>query len=138
MAVTRSSKRDGNYGETMLQDKVHWSHILFLRVARPPSTSGWQPPADVYRTPTGWFIKLELAGVRPDEVHLAVRGQTLLVEGTRRDESSRQNMDCHVMEITYCRFERVLTLPGLSNRAEVAASHRDGMLLVEIMTEGRP
>ena len=122
----------------MFRDEVRFPHILFLPAARYPRPSGWRPRADIYRTPEGWFVKFELAGVRPDDIRLAVRGQTLLLEGSRRDECPRLDSHCYHLEITYSRFERAVDLPGLSERAQMTASYRDGMLLVEVVTEGQP
>jgi HSP20 family protein len=122
----------------MFRDKVRFPHILFLPAARHPGPSGWRPRADIYRTPEGWFVKFELAGVCPDDVRLAVRGQTLFLEGSRRDECPHLGSHCYHLEITYSRFERAVDLPGLSERAQMTARYRDGMLLVEIVTEGRP
>ena len=82
------------------------------------------------------MVKLELAGVRPDEIRLVTEGPRLLVQGTRRDEHCVQGMGCHCMEIAYSRFQRVLELPELSDAAEIATSYVDGMLLVRIKTEG--
>ena len=35
---------------------------------RRPSGPLWQPAVDIYKTPEGWKIKLDLAGVRPREL----------------------------------------------------------------------
>ena len=120
----------------MATDKVNFPHMFFLPETAHPDDA-WQPRADVYRTPDGWLVKLELAGVRPDEIRLVVEGHTLLVQGTRRDEQCYQGMGCHCMEIAYSRFQRVLELPGLSRTAEIVTSYVDGMLLVRIKTGGR-
>jgi HSP20 family protein len=121
-----------------LHDKICFPHILFFPAMPRAELRRWQPPADVYRTPDGWFLKFELAGVRREDLNLTVRGQTLMLQGTRRDERPRLGSGyCCYLEITYSRFERVLELPGLSEDAEISASYRDGMLLVEIRTEGR-
>ena len=37
----------------------------------------------MYRTDDGWLVKLELAGVRLDEIRLMTDGPHLIVEGTR-------------------------------------------------------
>jgi ATP-dependent Lon protease len=92
----------------MATDEIHLRHVLFLPAARLPRKEAWQPKADVHRVPDGWLVKLELAGVRPEDVRLSVRGNTLLVQGTRRDESLREGLNCYLMEIAYSRFERVL------------------------------
>ena len=93
----------------MATDEVRFRHRLFLPAARPIRKEAWQPRADVYRVPGGWPVKLERAGVRPKDVHLAVRGNTLRVQETRRDESLQAGLDCDRMEIAYSRFE---TNPG--------------------------
>jgi len=122
----------------MATDKVHFGHVLFLHAIRPQKKDTWQPRADVHRMPDGWLVKLELAGVRPEDVRLGVRAGSLLVQGTRRDESRREGFNCYRMEITYSRFERTLELPGISEASEVRVSSVGGMLLVRIVTEGRP
>jgi HSP20 family protein len=119
----------------MATDKVHFSHMFFC----PASTRtehAWQPRADVYRMPDGWMVKLELAGVRPEDVTLSACGPVLLVRGTRRDEQHYHGQGVYSLEIAYSRFERALELPGLSEAAEIATSFRDGMLLIRITTGG--
>jgi HSP20 family protein len=122
----------------MARDEVHIRHTLFLHAAGQPRQEAWQPRADIYRVPGGWLVKFELAGVRPEDVRLTVRGSTLLVEGTRRDELLQEALGCHCMEIAYSRFERSLDLSGVSETARIEAAHRAGMLLVRIVTEGTP
>jgi len=122
----------------MATDKVHFPHVLFLHAGRPLKKATWQPRADVHRMSGGWLVKLELAGVRPEDVYLAVRGRSLLVQGTRQDECLREGLGCHRMEIAYSRFERILELPGISESAAITSSYLGGMLLVRIVTEGTP
>ena len=45
----------------------------------------WQPPLDIYRTGWGWILKLDLAGVRMEDIHVHVRRRTVTVSGVRRD-----------------------------------------------------
>ena len=120
----------------MVMDEVRSKHILFLPAAAVPEPQ-WQPRADVYRMPGGWLVKLELAGVDPEDVRVATRGDRLWVQGTRRDARLQGCVGCHRLEIEYSRFERLLELPGLSGSSEVAVSYRDGMLSIRIQTEER-
>lgn len=103
-------------------------------VAEPPA-SGWQPNTDIYRTNWGWLVKLDLAGVRPDEVELVLRGNRLTVRGIRRDYALEDCCQCYQMEISYSRFERTIVLPADLARAHIDAEHRHGMLLVRIHLE---
>jgi HSP20 family protein len=118
----------------MATDEVRFPQILFLSAAR-AIEDAWQPRADVHRMPDGWLVKLELAGVDPDDIRIALRGNRLWVQGTRRDAWVQECLDCHRLEIEYSRFERWLELPWLSESAEIGVTYRDGMLLIRIQTE---
>jgi HSP20 family protein len=97
----------------------------------------WQPRADIYHTRDGWLVKLELAGVRPDEdVTIWARGSRLTVSGIRRDRLIEKGWSCYAMEIAYSRFERSIELPFDVEKARLAVECRDGMLLVRIAAEG--
>jgi HSP20 family protein len=120
----------------MATDEVRFRQVLFLSSAAAPDPA-WRPKADVYRLPDGWLVKVELAGVEPDDVQVTTRGNMLRVQGTRHDARLHECLDCQRLEIEYSRFERVLELPGLSESASVGLSYRGGMLLIRIQTEER-
>ena len=97
----------------------------------------WQPRADIYQTRDGWLVKLELAGVRPDQdVTIWARGSRLTISGIRRDRLIEKGWSCYAMEIAYSRFERSIELPCDVEKARLAVECRDGMLLIRIATEG--
>ncbi len=93
-------------------DRCNFPYMFFLPETRHQGDA-WRPRADVYRTQDGWLVKVELAGVRLDEIRLVTDGPHLLVEGTRRDEHCCQATGCHCMEIAYSSFQRAVELPGL-------------------------
>jgi HSP20 family protein len=119
----------------MSKDLVRLMHVLFPTAA--PSAGGglWRPAADVYQTRRGWLVKLDLAGVRPDEVRIEVQGRLLRIRGARRDCAVEEGCQYYQMEIAYSSFERTLELPCDLERADVSTDYRDGMLLVLIRTE---
>jgi HSP20 family protein len=95
----------------------------------------WQPPADIYRTSTGWLVKFDVAGVRPEDVEVTVHGNTLTLRGTRRDWAVEESCHCYQMEIAYSHFERSINFPENLQQATISAEHRLGMLLVRIQQE---
>jgi HSP20 family protein len=122
----------------MAADLVRCRQVLFLHAAsHPPRKEAWQPRADIYRIPEGWLVKLELAGVRPEDIRLMPRPSALLVQGTRRDECGCVGLNCHRLEIDYSSFERVLELPGMSEAVEITTSCQNGIVTVRIVTEAR-
>jgi HSP20 family protein len=103
--------------------------------AAPCGPVGWQPPADVYRIAHGWLVKVDLAGVRAEDVELQVRGRSLTIRGARRDWSIAECQHSYSMEISYSRFERSIDLPVDVEGARLSTDYRDGMLLVRLLTE---
>ena len=112
------------------------SSCFFLPAAAAFSDVGWRPAADVYRTSAGWLVKLDLAGVRPDDIRLQVEGRILRVQGIRRDCTLEEGSHYHRLEIAYSRFERQIEFPTSLERASIATEYEAGMLLVRIQTEG--
>jgi HSP20 family protein len=119
----------------MSKDLIHLMQSLFLPGAETCAEAAWHPSADVYRTPRGWLVKFDLAGVRPEDLAVSVRGPRLTVRGSRRDWCAEEGCRYYRMEIAYSHFERSLELPCNLERARVAVEYRDGMLLVRIQTE---
>ncbi len=98
----------------------------------------WEPQADVYETREAVKVKLELAGVRSDSIHveLSADAQTLTVRGVREDErkEAQGRILFHQMEIYLGPFERTLPLPQEAHidRDKVQASYRDGFLTITL------
>jgi HSP20 family protein len=113
-------------------------HSLFLPAAERFREACWQPSVDVYRTRAGWLVKCELAGVRPEDITVAIDGPRLTVQGTRRDWFTEEDCHCYRMEIFYSHFERTIELPTNLEQARVSTEHQHGLLLVRIETEANP
>ena len=90
----------------------------------------WYPAADVYRARDGWVVKIELAGVAPDELQVEISGDTLCVSGSRRDEVTTESVSYHQLEITYSRFEKTIRFPCPVEGARVERRYRDGLLVL--------
>lgn len=100
----------------------------------PPASQelSWLPSADVYHSPQGWLIKVDLAGVRRGDVTITISGSRLVVSGCRRDLVVNQAWRPFSMEIAYTRFERTIELPGSLHNAEINAELSEGMLLIYV------
>jgi HSP20 family protein len=97
----------------------------------------WLPPADLYESPDGWLLKLEIAGVAPETISVQVCGRWITVQGQRRDSLLTKGHTCCSMEIVYCTFRRTFEFPTDLDRAHVSTEYDLGMLLVTIIPEGR-
>ena len=95
-----------------------------------PSGRLWCPAADVYRTQDGWIVKIDLAGVSPDDLEITVEGATLHVAGCRRDTFYGEGVAYQQLEITYSRFEKSLQFPCSIEGASVRRDYHDGLLIL--------
>jgi HSP20 family protein len=93
---------------------------------------GWYPKADVYRCADGWLVKLELAGVTPQDIRISLEQDHLVVEGRRRDWCVAETQTCLSMEISYDWFRRAIPLPGQTDSANLRTEFRQGMLLIHL------
>ena|SRR3712207_5761725 len=104
----------------------------------------WEPRADVYETREAVKVKVELEGVRPENIHVELSGdgRALLIRGVREDERTEavDRILFHQMEIYLGPFERVLALPPGAevDRDQVTATYRDGFLLITLLKQTKP
>jgi len=97
-----------------------------------PSGPLWQPAVDIYRCPDGWKIKFDLAGVKPDDIHVLISDDKLIVRGVRRYTVITEGWSYHQLEITYSRFERILKIPGDLSNTEIQSESRDGWFILHL------
>lgn len=116
-------------------DLLQLTRRLWLQRDQRMQPLRWRPAADIYRRPGGWLVKLELAGVAPDQVEIGVQGRRLRIRGQRRDATAHRDLDCHTLEIAYSAFERVVELPVDLEAAHIVSKVHNGMLLIDIATE---
>jgi len=118
----------------------------FVQSGLPPDKL-WEPLVDIYETVDSLKVKVELAGVKSEDIHLELSGDgtALTVRGVRRDEELEVagRTVFHQMEVYMGAFERTVPLPPrLSlDREAITAAFRDGFLIVtlpKVQTPPRP
>jgi HSP20 family protein len=119
-----------------MPDRPRRSPTFFLVAEGAGGDIAWRPRADIYHTRDGWLLKLELAGVRAEDITIRSRGSRLTIIGTRRDRMVEEGWSCYAMEIAYSRFERSFSLPCDLEASRIAVRGSEGMLLVHVTMEG--
>ena len=117
-----------------MEEKPKQFSRLFQRTLSGQGQTPWCPPVDVYRTHTGWLLKFDLAGIKLEDVSIAVHGNAVKVSGTRRDWSEESINSYYLMEISYNRFERTVELPCELVNPELRIEFREGFLVVRLTT----
>jgi HSP20 family protein len=95
--------------------------------------AGFRPRVDVFRTdqPAELHIVVELAGIDPADVELAVVEGVLVLSGRRRRASEeREARRYHHMEIDYGSFERRIAFGENVDAGAARADYEGGLLTV--------
>ena len=97
-------------------------------------SSNWSPPMDIYETVDHFIVKIELAGVQPqDDVRLRLDNNVLKISGYRRDRTQLKKQHYHQAELSYGAFERSVVLPNvLDEDCEPIASYENGFIEIKI------
>ena len=114
-------------------------YFQFLGSSKDVKTSGrlWYPAADVYQTPDGWLVKVELAGVSAEDIEIDIQGNVLYIAGCRRDKSCAAGVSYQQMEITYSRFEKTLTFAASIEGAHIEHNFDNGLLIINLLKGGK-
>jgi len=92
----------------------------------------WIPNTDVYTTDTGLVIKVELAGMKSENLEITVEGHRLRISGSRPDVCRAHKCNFLVMEISYGPFESVLELLPGYDLSQAKAIYVNGFLRIDV------
>ena len=100
----------------------------------------WVPEHRLYTTDNGLVIKVELAGMRSDNLEITVEGNRLRISGNRPDGCRAPKCSFLVMEINYGPFESVLELPPGSgyDLSQAKAAYLNGFLRIDVPLAAAP
>lgn len=108
-------------------------HFSFLGSSKKAQSGQlWLPAADVYQTPEGWLVKVELAGVSVEDLEIDIQANILYIAGARKDRSCAVGHSFHQMEITYSRFEKTLQFPAAIEGARIEHNFDNGILIIRL------
>ena len=104
--------------------------ILPFRHAPGSPPAVFEPPTDVYQTCEGITVRLEVAGLQPEDLEVTVAGdgRALRVAGHRSDPAAGSPRKYYNLEIQTGDFARVVALPGPVDLERVSAQYSNGFL----------
>ncbi len=110
---------------------LHFSKRLQSSNSREAETN-WVPNTDVYIMDGGVVIKVELAGMRREDLELTIEGNRLRISGQRPDGCRAPKCKFLVMEINYGSFESIIELPAGYDLSEAKAAYQNGFLRIDV------
>ena len=95
--------------------------------------NAWLPPADIVAQGADLLLRIELAGVAPEDVHLSFSQGVLTVSGSRLTELEDDDpVNFYVRERFYGEFRRSFTLPEGTQASSISAEFADGLVEVRV------
>jgi HSP20 family protein len=94
--------------------------------------TGWAPALDVHEDKDSFSIRVELPGMRREDIEVSLQDGALVISGERKEEKVTEGTEVHRQERFYGRFSRALTLPSAVAGDKVKAQYKDGILTVTL------
>ncbi len=89
-------------------------------------------PVDVYETASALVIKAALPGIAPEDVDIAIDGDTLTITGEFKGDVEEQDREYHRRELYIGTFERALRLPERFQAEKAEAVFDHGILTLTV------
>ena len=112
----------------LVHDALRQSHQSILQ-----RSATWRPLADIRESAEMVMVKIELAGMKEEEIDVTLYEDALVVSGERHEEpEGNENVYYHEAQIRYgpFRIEVLLLLP--IDREGVKARYENGFLWVDL------
>ena len=91
-----------------------------------------QLSVDVFQTKDSVIIKSTIAGVKPEDIDIAIDNDVITIRGERRLEESIKEDDYFYQECYWGGFSRSIILPTEITPEKVDASLKNGVLTVKL------
>jgi HSP20 family protein len=93
--------------------------------------SGWSPALDLYQNNDNVIARVELPGMRKEDIEISLHDGMLTISGERKSETS-EGEKAERTERYVGKFRRSISLPTRVDSNKVTASYRDGVLAVTL------
>lgn len=95
--------------------------------------SAWRPPTDIHEMPDAYLVKMELAGMRDEDIDIALYPNALVITGQREDDKDHDETVCyHEAQVRYGSFRTDLLLPSAVRPDEAEATYDRGFLRIRL------
>ncbi len=111
------------FEETLGRERLDEAHL-------PPRT--WSPAADVFETPAGYVVEIDLPGLRREHVAVHVERGELVIRGEKPPSTAGRLETFHRLERLDGPFTRSFRLPQAVDPEGISAELADGVLRVTL------
>lgn len=115
-----------------LQNRVNSFFQDFAGEGSSETSGKFVPAVDIYDDGEKVLLKLEIPGVKEEDVDIRVENQTLSVRGERKHEAEEKQENYQRVERHYGSFYRSFTLPTSVDTENIGATYDAGVLKLEL------
>jgi HSP20 family protein len=90
----------------------------------------WSPAVDIYERGEDLVFRVEVPGVKKEDLEISVENGVLQLKGQRKREQEFRDENAYRIERSYGTFTRSFSLPTTVDPSRVTAQYRDGELEV--------
>ena len=92
------------------------------------------PSLDLVESNGNLEVKMDVPGMKPEEIDIEVMGDTLTITGKHEEEKKEEDKEkrYHRIERRSGSFQRAVTLPCAVKEGEVSAEYKEGVLTVTL------
>jgi HSP20 family protein len=90
--------------------------------------TSFTPAAEIEETEQALHLKLEVPGLKPQDLNVEVTADAVSISGERKSESRTEEQGMVRSEFRYGKFQRVIPLPTRIQNTNVQAEYKDGIL----------
>ncbi len=113
------------------QDEMNRTLDNFFSRETPTGTE-WKPAVDVVETDSDITIKAEIPGIDPKDIDISITGDTLTLQGEKKEEKEKIGKCYHRVESSYGNFKRTINLPVSVDVDKVTAKGNNGLLEITL------
>jgi HSP20 family protein len=114
-----------------------WPSWRWLLRTRRGAEQAWYPQIDVFEKDNRLVTKIDLPGMKKDDVKVEVTDGQLAISGERKREAEERGEEFYRCEREYGSFYRAVPLPEGVKLEDVKATFSDGVLEVSVPVPAR-
>lgn len=98
----------------------------------------WFPDMDLFEQEGKIVMRVDLPGMKREDIDVAIEGDMLVVRGQRKEEKESKEEDYYCAERAAGSFYRSIRLPEGTSTDAIEAPYEDGVLEVKVPQPATP
>ena len=94
--------------------------------------TSFMPSVDIVENANDFTIRVELPGVKKEDVKITVQNNILTIRGEKKQEAEKEGDNYHRVERSYGAFQRSFTLSNTLKADKIEASYDNGVLSISL------